>query len=67
MAMLASKVPYPSSIGMGSSQTTSSSGQYSAGLSNHRTPAVGASHTASFASPTESEFSEALDGPDSVR
>lgn len=66
MAMLAPKAPYPSSMGMGSSQTTSA-GQYSAGLSNHSTSVVGATHNAPFASPTESEFSEALDGPDSVR
>ena len=66
MAMLASKASYPSSMGMGSSQT-GSAGQYSAGLANHRTPVLGTSHSAPFASPTESEFSEALDGPDSVR
>ncbi len=66
MAMLASKAPYPSSMGMSSSQSTSAA-QYSAGLSNHRTPVVGTTHSAPFASPTESEFSEAFDGPDSVR
>ena len=66
MAMLAPKVPYPSSMGMGSGQTASA-GQYSAGLSSHRTPVVGTTHSAPFASPTESEFSEAFDGPDSVR
>lgn len=66
MAVLASKVAYPSSLGMNSSQTPSV-GQFTATLPNHRTPVVGASHHAPFASPTESEFSEGFEGPDSVR
>ena len=66
MAVLASKSQYPPSLGMNSSQPPSIS-QYSAGLSNHRTPITGSTHNASYASPTESEFSEAMDGPDSVR
>ena len=66
MAMLASKSSFSNSMGMGSSQT-SSSGQYTAGLSSHRTPVIGSTQSGPFASPTESEFSEAFDGPDSVR
>lgn len=65
MTMLAAKATYSSSMGMGTTQAASA-GQYSAGLSNHRTPVVGSSHPP-FASPTESEFSEAFDGPESVR
>ncbi|KAL9002927.1 MAG: hypothetical protein Q9188_004182 [Gyalolechia gomerana] len=57
MAMLASKSSYSSSLGMASTQASSSS-QYSSALSNHRTPVIGSSHNGPFASPTESEFSE---------
>lgn len=66
MAVLASKITYPSSMGMSSNQTPSV-GRFSAGISTHRAPAIGNSHHAPFASPTESEFSEGYDGPDSVR
>ncbi|KAL8913458.1 MAG: hypothetical protein Q9171_001751 [Xanthocarpia ochracea] len=57
MAMLAAKSPYPSSMGMGSTQASSSS-QYSNTLASHRTPVIGSSHNGPFASPTESEFSD---------
>lgn len=64
MAVLASKIAsYPSSLGMSSSQIPSV-GQFTAALPSHRTPV---SHPAPFASPTESEFSEGFEGPDSVR
>ena len=66
MAVLASKVAYPGSLGMNSSQTPPV-GRFSGGLSSHRPPALGNSHHAPFASPTESEFSEGFEGPDSVR
>lgn len=67
MAVLAPKISsYASTMGLGSAQTPSV-GQFSAGPSNHRIPAIGTSHHAPFASPTESEFSEGYDGPDSVR
>ena len=66
MAMLASKSSFSNSMGMGSSQA-SSAGQYTAGLSSHRTPVIGSAHNGPFGSPTESEFSDAFDGPDSVR
>jgi mitogen-activated protein kinase kinase kinase len=67
MAMLASKSPYPTpSLGGGSSSQASS--QYNAGMSGYRnhTSSARADH-AFFASPTESEFSEAYDAPDAVR
>lgn len=66
MAMLAQKPPYPTpSLGGGSSQASS---QYNAGMSGYRnhTSSARADH-AFFASPTESEFSEAYDAPDAVR
>lgn len=66
MAVLASKAQYPSSMGMNSNQA-SSLNQYSANLSNHRVPPTGSTHNASYASPTESEFSEAHDGQELVR
>ncbi len=66
MALLASKVAYTSSLGIGSGQTPSV-GQFTSALPNHRMPVVGAGHHAPFASPTESEFSEGFEGPDSVR
>ena len=66
MAVLASKATYPSSMGMGSSQPPSA-GQFSATVSSRRIPTAGVSHHAPFASPTESEFSEGFEGPDSVR
>lgn len=66
MAVLASKAQYPSSLGINANQAPSLS-QYSAGISSHRTPLTSSTYNASYASPTESEFSEAMDGPDSVR
>lgn len=66
MAMLASKTPYPSSMGMGSNQA-SSSNQYSNTLATHRTPVIGSSHNGPFASPTESEFSDgAYESPETA-
>lgn len=66
MAVLASKTSYPSSMGMGSNSTTSV-GPYPNTVANYRTPAIGSSRNGPFASPTESEFSESYDPPDSVR
>lgn len=66
MAVLAPKVTYTSSMGMGSSQTPSV-GQFASSIQTHRMPVVGATLHAPFASPTESEFSEGVEGPDSVR
>lgn len=63
--MLASKSSYPSSLGMPSTQPSSSS-QYSSALSNHRTPVIGSSHNGPFASPTESEFSEGYEPSDTA-
>ncbi|KAI4263262.1 MAG: hypothetical protein L6R42_001588 [Xanthoria sp. 1 TBL-2021] len=66
MAMLASKSSYPSSMGMGSNQASSSS-QYSNTLATHRTPVISTSHNGPFASPTESEFSDgAYESPDTA-
>ena len=66
MAMLASKTAYTPSLGTTSSQT-SSAGQYTSSIPNHRTPVITNPQSGPFASPTESEFSEAYDGPDTVR
>ncbi|KAF2263447.1 Ste11-type MAPKK kinase [Lojkania enalia] len=67
MAMLASKSPYPTpSLGGGSSSQSST--QYATSASTYRTHASAArTEHAFFASPTESEFSELYDAPDSVR
>jgi hypothetical protein len=60
--MLASKPPYPTpSLG------GSGSSQYPASVATYRVQAASRSDHAFFASPTESEFSEAYDTPDSVR
>lgn len=64
--MLAPKAPYPTSTGVAPGQA-SMAGQYSAALSSHRTPLLGGAHNGTFVSPTESEFSEAFEGPGSVR
>ncbi|KAF2498121.1 Ste11-type MAPKK kinase [Lophium mytilinum] len=62
MAMLASKSPYPTpSLG------GSASSQYPTTVSSYRVQAASRSDHAFFASPTESEFSESYDTPDSVR
>ena len=67
MAVLAPKTSLPSSMGgLGHAQAPSTM-PYTAGLSSHRTPVMGATTNGPFASPTESEFSEAFDRPDSVR
>ena len=66
MAMLASRTQDPSSMGMASVQS-SAARSYSTGLSSQRTPVLGSTQNGSFSSPTESEFSEAFDGPDSVK
>lgn len=64
--MLASKAPYPTpSLGGTASQ---SSAPYSSTVASYRTHASNARADHSmFASPTESEFSEIYDAPDSVR
>lgn len=66
MAMLASKSQYVAP--MGNSAPTPSS-HYPSSSASHRHPATsnGAHHGTRFASPTESEFSESYDTPDSVR
>ncbi|KAI4165725.1 MAG: hypothetical protein LQ342_000668 [Letrouitia transgressa] len=53
-------------MGMGSNPTASA-GPYPNAVANYRTPAIGSSRNGPFASPTESEFSESYDPPDSVR
>ncbi|KAL1635650.1 ATP binding [Neofusicoccum ribis] len=64
--MLASKSQYVAP--MGNSAPTPSS-HYPSSSASHRHPATsnGAHHGTRFASPTESEFSESYDTPDSVR
>ncbi|GJN80594.1 ATP binding [Purpureocillium lilacinum] len=63
MAMLASKTPFPTAMGSGT--VNPSSAPPSALPTSRRVPLM-ASGSQSFASPTESEFSDA-DGPDSVK
>ena len=69
MAMLAHKASVPTSMGLGSSSGTSIR-DYAVGPSQ-RTPAMTTTttttHHGPFASPTESEFSEAYDTHDSIR
>lgn len=65
MAMLAHKTSFPSTLG-GTTQV-SSTRDYGSSTASHMTPVMGSTNNGSFASPTESEFSEAYDGPDSVR
>ena len=68
MAMLASKNSYPAPLGISSSGHASSAGQqYAAGIAAYKVPAMTAAHNGTFASPTESEFSETFEGPDPVR
>ena len=66
MAVLASKAPYGSSMGMGPAQPSVVS-QYAVNFSNHKAPAAPNSQNAAFLSPTESEFSEPSDAQDSIR
>ena len=69
MALLASKAPYSSSLGMGPNQGPSIVSQYTA---SYRKP-VGAgsggdnAQNGAFMSPTESEFSQGDDGQESIR
>ncbi|KAF2460247.1 Ste11-type MAPKK kinase [Lineolata rhizophorae] len=68
MAMLASKAPYPASFGASSGPSSS---QYSKNMSSSYRDRVQATRVPAneghFASPTESEFSETFDSPDSVK
>ena len=66
MAVLASKAPYGSSMGMGPTQPSVVS-QYAVNFANHKTSAAPNSQNAAFLSPTESEFSEPSDAQDSIR
>ncbi|KAI9836738.1 MAG: ATP binding [Sclerophora amabilis] len=69
MAMVAAKVPYPAPSGMPASSQPSSA-HHPAALPNPRsqpTTSSSSSNHPNFASPTESEFSDVFDGPDSVR
>lgn len=66
MAVLASKAPYSSSMGMGPTQPSMVS-QYAVNFANHKTSAAPNSQNAAFLSPTESEFSEPSDAQDSIR
>ena len=68
MAMLASKSPYPAPLGvLSSGHASSSNQQYPTSIATHKVPAMATMQSGTFASPTESEFSEAFEGPDSVR
>ncbi|ESZ94999.1 Ste11 [Sclerotinia borealis F-4128] len=64
MAMLASKNPFPASLGPSSSSFSSNS-QTATAQSSRRAPAMLATNQ-TFASPTESEFSD-VDGPESAK
>jgi mitogen-activated protein kinase kinase kinase len=64
MAMLASKSPYPAPLSNTSNNILSSA--QPAALSSRRAPTMPSSNMA-FSSPTESEFSESVDGPDSAK
>ena len=66
MAVLASKAPYSSSMGVGPNQPSAVS-QYAVNYSNHKASGGPSSHNAPFLSPTESEFSEPNDGQESIR
>ncbi|KAI9826929.1 MAG: ATP binding [Thelocarpon impressellum] len=66
MAMVATKVPYVASRDTSNAQALPATLR-PAGSSMHRAqPTVGSGH-GNFASPTESEFSDVYDAPDSVR
>lgn len=64
MAMLASKLAYPAPLG--SSTLQQASVVLSTGQSSRRALAM-ASGNQNFISPTESEFSDSIDGPDSAK
>ena len=65
MAMLASKTPFPAPLVSTSSNLSSSSAQTAPIHSSRRAPAMMTS-SQSFASPTESEFSD-VEGPESAK
>ncbi|KAF2745846.1 protein kinase byr2 [Sporormia fimetaria CBS 119925] len=65
MAMVASKSPYAAPLGAAPSQQSTQYTPNVVGYRTHATPAR--TEHAFFASPTESDFSEAYDAPDSVR
>lgn len=63
--MLASKSPFPAPLGSSSNQSSS---QYTTNMSGYRVQhATASSNHGYYTSPTESEFSENFDTPDSVR
>jgi mitogen-activated protein kinase kinase kinase len=64
MAMLASKSPYPAPLSSSMQQSTSI--PTSAGITTRRALAMPVSNQ-QFTSPTESEFSDSIDGPDSAK
>jgi hypothetical protein len=67
MTMLAHQASFPASLGMGPQIVSARDYGYGPPI-NHRTPGFGPlPNNGGFASPTESEFSEPSDGPDSVR
>ncbi|KAF2655270.1 protein kinase byr2 [Lophiostoma macrostomum CBS 122681] len=67
MALLASKSPY-TSASLGSGASAQAPSQYNSSVSSYRNHATAArTEHAFFASPTESEFSEIYDAPDSIR
>ena len=66
MAVLASKAPYGSTMGMGPAQPSVVS-QYAVNFPSHKAATAQTSQNATFLSPTESEFSEPGDGQDSIR
>ncbi|RDL35343.1 putative MAPKK kinase [Venustampulla echinocandica] len=66
MAMLASKTAFPAPLISSNSNISSSSGQSSTIQSTRRAPAMMTSNQ-SFASPTESEFSDSMEGPESAK
>jgi mitogen-activated protein kinase kinase kinase len=63
MATIAHKSPLPGSAGMGMGGPR----DYTSTISSARTLASSTAHNNSFASPTESEFSEVFDGLDTVK
>ena len=65
MATLAHKSPNPSIAAMGA--PTNGGRDYASTVTSARTLMSSTVHSNSFASPTESEFSEVFEGPDSVR
>ena len=66
MAMIAHKQSVPMSAGLGA-PSSAREYQHSSASTHNRTPLPGSTQNGTFASPTESEFSEAYDGTDAVR